>query len=100
MIELTGKQKRFLRARGQTLQPAVIIGKGGLSDDAIANLQAQIALTELIKVRLPEGFDRKALAAATAEATDAALAGVIGRTCLLYKPNDTLDASDRLALPK
>jgi RNA-binding protein len=100
MVELTGKQKRFLRGRGQTLSPAVILGKAGLSDEAIANLRQHLELHELIKVRLPEGYDRKALAAEVANATDAALAGVIGRTCLLYRPNDTLDSADRLALPQ
>jgi RNA-binding protein len=100
MVTLTGKQKRFLRARGQTLQASASIGKAGLSPEAVRNLKALLTDHELIKIRLPEGYDRKALAADAADATQAALAGVIGRTCLLYKPNESLDDKDRLALPK
>jgi len=100
MTELTGKQKRFLRGRGQTLSPAAIIGKSGLTDEAIANIRERITQHELVKVRLPEGMDRKALAAELAERTKAELIGVIGRTCLLYIPNPDLPGNDRLNLPK
>jgi RNA-binding protein len=100
MTDLTGKQKRFLRGRGQTLSPAAIIGKSGLTDEAVANIRQLITQHELVKIRLPEGMDRKALAAELAQRTDAELIGVIGRTCLLYIPNPDLPGHARLNLPR
>ena len=99
MKKLTGKQNRFLRAKGQTLTTAATIGKAGLTDEAITNVRELIAQHELIKVRLPEGSDRKAMAAELAERADAALAGVVGRTCLLYAPNPELLKGLQIHLP-
>jgi RNA-binding protein len=99
MIKLPGKQNRFLRARGQTLTTAATIGKAGLTTEAVANVRELITQHELIKVRLPEGADRKAMAAELAELAGAYLAGVVGRTCLLYTPNPELPPREQLHLP-
>ena len=99
MTKLTGKQNRFLRSKGQTLTTAATIGKAGLADEAIANVRELLALHELIKVRMPEGSDRKAMAAELAEKAGACLAGVVGWTCLLYKPNTDLPPREQLHLP-
>jgi RNA-binding protein len=99
MAELTGKQRRFLRSMGQKLSPTAAVGKAGLTDAAVANVSAMLDRCELIKVRLPAGPQRKDAAAALAEATGALCAGVVGRTALLYRPNEQTPLDRRIRLP-
>ncbi len=100
MSDLTGKQKRFLRGLGQRLLPVAVIGRGGLSDDSTGNVARLLADRELIKVKLPEGPQRKDVAAELAVAVEATCVGVVGRTAVLYRPNDQLDPDERISLPQ
>jgi len=88
-MELRGKQKRFLRAMGVTMDPILTIGKDGISQNTIIQAAGALAARELIKGRVlntsPEGPQETA--AAIAEATDAELVQVVGRTFLLYREN-------------
>ncbi|MFG0316048.1 MAG: YhbY family RNA-binding protein [Planctomycetota bacterium JB042] len=87
MIELTGAQRRWLRSRAQTMKPTVRLGGEGVTETARAEVLAALDRTELLKVRLHAGRDRKADAAMLAEATGSALAGLVGRVALLYRPS-------------
>ena len=101
MQELTGKQKRHLRGIGQGLDALASVGKAGVSEAFVAAVSELLGRQELVKVRLPAGPGkwRNALADQIAEAADAACAGVVGRTALLYRPNETLQPKDRIHLP-
>ena len=85
---LTGKQRRYLRSLGHHLEPVVLVGKGAVTPGVVQALDAALTTHELIKVRLGEhaGDDRHALAEELAAASGAELAGVTGRTVLLYRP--------------
>ena len=87
---LTGKQKRFLRAMGATMDPIVQIGKAGVAEPVVTGAQDAIRANELVKVRVltnsPE--EPKDAIAELAEATGAELVQVIGRNGLLYKQNE------------
>lgn len=87
---LTGKQKRFLRAMGSTMDPIVQIGKAGAAQAVIESAQDAIRANELIKVRVLQNSPQEPKEAITglAQATDAELVQVIGRNGLLYKKND------------
>jgi RNA-binding protein len=84
---LTGKQRRYLRSLGHHLSPVVHVGKDGVSEGLLTATDEALEQHELIKVKLGEnaGSDRHALAAALAEGAGAELAGVLGRTALLYR---------------
>lgn len=88
-MELTGKQKRFLRAMGVTMDPILTIGKDGVSTNTVVQADGALLARELIKGRVlqtaPEGVEETA--AAIADATDADLVQVVGRNFLLYRPN-------------
>ena len=101
MVELTGRQRRFLRGLGQRLRPAVHLGKDGLSDATVRHIARLLAKRELQKLRLPASPppDRKKLAAALSQATGAACVAVVGRTVLLYRPNQQLPLDQRIVLP-
>ena len=85
--DLSGKQRRHLRALGQRLAASVQVGHDGMTDTLVAQVAAQLDAHELVKVRVGENApeDRHDTAEALARRTDAHLAQVLGRTALLYK---------------
>lgn len=87
MANLTGKQRRHLRALGQQLTATLHVGHDGVSDAVVQQADAQLAAHELIKVRVGDNApeDRHATAEALAHRAHAHLAQVIGRTALLYR---------------
>jgi RNA-binding protein len=86
-MTLTGKQRRHLRSLGHHLEPVVQIGKLGLSEGAIAAVDAALEEHELIKVRVgtecPD--DRHEVAERLAPAVKGEVAQVLGRTLLIYR---------------
>ncbi len=86
--ELTGKQRRHLRALGHHLDPVVQIGQDGVSDAVVSQADAQLDAHELIKVKIGESSpqDRHEAADMLAARTQAQVAQVLGRTVLLYRP--------------
>lgn len=85
--ELTGKQRRFLRARGHHLTPVVYVGREGVSHAVVAAVDEALLAHELVKVKLGQNADegRREAASALAEATSSQIAQVLGRTVLLYR---------------
>ena len=90
MKTLTGKQKQFLRGLAHALAPIVRVGKGGATDAVIAETRKSLESHELIKVRIDidESAERKALIERLASATDAHVAGTIGKIAILYRERD------------
>jgi RNA-binding protein len=96
---LTGAQKTFLRGLGQKLEPALKVGKGGLTPAFFVELQRHLHASELVKLRFL-GADRDQQAAfcvVIAETSQSAFVGAVGHTALFYLPNP--DAR-RIALPE
>jgi RNA-binding protein len=89
MSALTGKQRRFLRSLGHTLEPVVQVGKQGLTDAVVAAVDDALAQHELVKVRVgtecPE--DRHEVAEKLGPAVKGEVAQVLGRTALIYRRN-------------
>ncbi|SHI42986.1 YhbY family RNA-binding protein [Propionispora hippei] len=86
---LTGKQKRYLRAMGSTLDPVVQIGKAGVVEAVTDSARDALLARELIKVRVLQNSpsDPKEAIADLAALLQAELVQVIGRNGLLYKCN-------------
>src|SRR5512142_2084507 len=81
------KLRKALRAAGHHLAPVVHVGKEGVSEALLRQLDAQLAAHELVKVKIgaesPE--DRFEAAARLGEAAGAQLAQILGRTVLVYR---------------
>ena len=92
---LTAKQRQFLRGLAHPLSPVVRVGKGGVSEPVVAETKKALASHELIKVRI-DGEEREALAEKLATATGAEVAGVIGKTAILYRQRED---KPRIKLP-
>ncbi|MDC0682162.1 MULTISPECIES: ribosome assembly RNA-binding protein YhbY [Sorangium] len=86
-MDLTGKQRRHLRALGHHLDPVVQLGKAGLTDGVVAAVDAALERHELVKIRLgtecPDELDD--VADSLSEKLRAAVAQTLGRTILLYR---------------
>jgi RNA-binding protein len=84
---LTGAERARLRGLGQTLEPALKVGKGGLTPEFYVELGRLLASRELVKLRFV-GADRPTRAKFIAQITDRSrcvLAGAVGHTALFYR---------------
>ncbi|BCR04985.1 RNA-binding protein [Desulfuromonas versatilis] len=91
MKALTGKQVRFLRGLGHHLKPVVMIGKSEISEKLLESVEEALLAHELIKVKLQEGcdLDRHEVAEILVGHTGAAVAQLLGKTILLYRPSES-----------
>jgi RNA-binding protein len=97
-MQLTGKQARYLRGLGHHLKPVVMIGKEEVNAAVIAAVEEALEAHELIKVKLQEGClsDRRDVAQELSAATGSAVAQILGKIILLYRPNK----EQKIQLPK
>lgn len=84
VMALTPKQRQFLKGLAHPLSPVVRVGKGGVSEAVVKETKKSLEAHELIKVRL-DSDDRQELAEKLAEAADALVAGMVGKTAILYR---------------
>ncbi|SUM89989.1 ribosome assembly RNA-binding protein YhbY [Staphylococcus saprophyticus] len=84
---LTGKQKRFLRSKAHNVDPTFQIGKAGINDNMVAQIQNILENRELIKIHvLQNNFeDKNDLAQSLSDATRSDIVQVIGSMIVLYK---------------
>jgi len=85
--ELTGKQRRHLRALAHHLDPVVLVGSAGTSEAVAEKLRFELEHHELVKVRFPES-EVKENAPALAASVGAHLVQTIGRIAVLYRRRD------------
>jgi RNA-binding protein len=85
-MELSERQRKYLRGLGHALKPVVLLGQGGLSSSVVAEAKRALHDHELIKVRFrgAERDARDAGFAALATETGSALVHRIGHTALFY----------------
>ncbi len=84
---MQGFQRRYLRGLAHGLKPIVQVGAGGVSDGVVEATSQALEDHELIKVRLHEPEDKKAMAEALARLCQAELCGLVGHTVILYRPH-------------
>jgi RNA-binding protein len=97
-VELTGKQRSHLRALAHSQKPVVQIGQAGLTPNVIKQIDESLQAHELIKIRVSREAPIDAASAATSilTKTRAALAQIVGRVAVLYRPHPT---EPRIQLP-
>src|SRR5699024_6225170 len=84
---LTGKQKRFLRAEAHHLKPIFQVGKSGVNENMIKQINDVLEKRELIKVSVLQNAaeDKDLAAEKLAEGTGAYIVQIIGNNIVLYK---------------
>jgi len=84
---LTGAQKTYLRGLGQRLEPALKVGRAGLTPTFFKELQRVLNLNELVKLRFlgAERDERAALCDQIADEGRSVCVGAVGHTALFYR---------------
>lgn len=87
MKVLTSKERARLRSLGNELEPIFQIGKGGVTDEIINQLDQALTARELIKVRVLKNSleEPREAAEKISAATDSEVVQVIGRNFILYR---------------
>lgn len=91
MADLSSADLAALRATGQTLTDAFQIGKSGVTDGVVKELQNWLSREPLVKVRIlksaiPDEGDVRALAEDLAARARVVLVEVRGSTALFHRP--------------
>jgi RNA-binding protein len=88
MEPMTGREKTRLRGLGQRLEPALKLGKSGLTPAFAAELRRRLEADELVKLRFldVDRHEQAALCAQLAAASGGAFLGSVGRTALFHRP--------------
>lgn len=96
--DLTPTQRRYLKRLAHALKPLLQIGKEGPSQAFMAQLQEQIGVHELIKVRVLNNceFSRSDIEAAI-RAAEIAIVQKVGHVFTLFKQREK---DSQLSLPK
>ena len=96
---MKGSERAKLRAMANTLEPIVHIGKDGITENLVKQVDDALTARELIKGKALETAPESAREAAEtiAAAVGAEVVQVIGRVFVLYRRNDE---EPKIVLPK
>ena len=95
-MKLRGKQKRFLRAQANHLQPIFAVGKEGLTQNWVDQLDGALDRRELIKVNILQNSDvtPKEVQHFIESQTENQVVQIIGRVLVLFKVSANKDARE------
>lgn len=96
---LTGKQRSYLKSLANNIDPTFQIGKNGLSDNFIKQVEEAIESRELIKIKILQNSmaDPTQVANEIADKIDAEFVQSIGSRFVLYKESKE---NKKIQLPK
>jgi RNA-binding protein len=88
-MNLTGKQKAYLKKLVHAVKPVVMIGGKGVSEQVIRTINEELDLKELIKIKFVDFKEqKKVLFPQLAEQVKAEAIDLIGNVGILYRQND------------
>ena len=98
---ITSKQRAYLRSMANTLKPTHQIGKNGVTDSVIAELDDALEAHEIVKITLLESamMTGKECAAELAERLGAEIVAVIGFKITIYR-RASKDENVKIELPR
>lgn len=95
-LPLTSRQRADLKARAHHLEPLARVGRAGLTDAFIADVDRALAHHELVKVRIDtdDRAERDEAAAILAARTASARVQQVGKILVLWRPKPDEDETD------
>ena len=102
-MELTSKQRAQLRSLATNLDTIVHVGKDGIGDNLIKQVNDALEARELIKGRVLENnieYDARLAAQELAKATRSEVVQVIGTKFVLYRESHSKPKEKRIQLVK
>ncbi|OQY37449.1 MAG: hypothetical protein B6226_05195 [Candidatus Cloacimonetes bacterium 4572_65] len=99
-MELTGKQKSYLKKLVHNATPVVMIGSKGVSDQVLRAINEELEMKELIKIKF-SGFKeaKKQLFPEIAEKSQAIAVDLIGNVGILYRQCQIIE-DRKIKIPK
>lgn len=89
MIELNSKQRKTLEKLAHSLEPLVIVGGAGVTENLKSKVLECLNAHELVKVKFNEYQDQKhELTQEIVDFTGATLVRIIGNIAILYRESD------------
>ncbi|WP_300357899.1 ribosome assembly RNA-binding protein YhbY [Fusobacterium sp.] len=87
---MNSKQREFLRKAAHDLEPMIRLGKDGFTDNQAQSILDAIESRELIKVKILQNskVEKEEVAKEIEEKTGCEVVGIIGKTIILYRPNE------------
>ena len=87
---LNPAERKALKGRAHKLEPVVLIGNKGLTDQVVKEVDLALKVHELIKVRAPsvERGDREETLRTLCERTGAEAVQIIGKVFVMYRKRD------------
>tara|TARA_B100001175_G_scaffold278847_1_gene255674 strand:- start:689 stop:979 length:291 start_codon:yes stop_codon:yes gene_type:complete len=90
-LNLTSKQRKFLKSKAHHLKPTVLVGKNDINKGVINSIDESLNTNELIKVKFHEGKMTEDRKKTIAESLECEIAGCIGKTMILFRQNKDKD---------
>lgn len=89
MKKLSGKEKKYLRGLAHALNPVVLIGKNGCTEQVTSQIDEALTAHELIKIKFIDYIDeKKEIAAEIVEKLKCECCGSIGHTFIFFRQNE------------
>lgn len=97
-MNLTTKQKQYLKGIAHSLKPVVLLGQHGLTEGVLAEIDSALQYHELIKVKVAaeDRETKQLIIAAIVRETGAAQVQAMGNMLTLYRPSPEA----KISLPK
>ncbi len=98
-MNLNDEQRRALRGKAHKLKPVVLLGKAGLTEPVLAEVNSALDFHELIKVKVRDDDreQRRETITALVSRCGAELIQVIGQIAVLYRPSPEKKAPSKPA---
>ncbi len=102
MVQLTSKQRAFLKGLAMKEEAILQLGKTGVTPEFTASLDEALAARELVKIGVQRTFaeeqDIREAAEILAERTKSCVVQTIGRKVVFYRPGD--EKHRKIELPR
>ncbi len=87
---ITGKQRSFLKSMANTIDPIFQIGKGGISENLIKQVDDALTAREIVKISILKNssLDANEVAIELAEILNAEFVQSIGKRFTLYRESE------------
>lgn len=87
-MKLSSKQKSYLKGLGHHLKPIIQVGKDGLSEKFMTNLENALESHELLKIKVLDNapLEKRDIAARVEKSSRGDVVQIIGHTLLYYRP--------------
>lgn len=101
-MKLSTKQIAHLRGMAHNLNPVVMIGNNGLTENVLKEIELNLNAHELIKVQVAgdDRHARKAISEDICNKTNAVLVHHIGKQLVFYRQSSTIKESAKVVIPK